>query len=368
MKIGIDIRLYGESGNGRYLRNLLKNLYEIDSENSYVLFCLKKDLEEVTRLYGVRWKIVVADFYWYTFKEQFVLPFLLYRENLDLAHFPHFNIPLLYFKPFVVTIHDLTHFTFAMERASTHSVVTYRIKHAAYSLAFWWAVTFSRKIFAVSEYVKQDIIKKFGTNEEKIMVTYEAADSLLANDSGVSQEAISVKGDYFLYVGNAHPHKNIEFLIRSFQELRKKRHDIYLVLVGKESYFWERIAEWMTKEKLDEKVLYLGFVSDSQLNYLYKNAIAYVMPSLSEGFGLPILEAMQHDCPVISSDATCLAEIGGVAALYFDPKNIQSCVDSMELVLSDPAKRDELRSKGRVQVNKFSWKKMAEQTKQSYSN
>jgi hypothetical protein len=177
MKIGIDVRLYAESGNGRYIRGLLKNLYELDINHSYILYCLRKDSSELMDLYGKKWKIVIADLKWYSFQEQLLLPLLLYKERLDLVHFPHFNVPVLYFKKFVVTIHDLTHYSFSMRRATTHNQLIYALKHAAYNFAFNSAVHKSHKIIAVSHYVKDAIVEKFNIDSQKITVTYEAADT-----------------------------------------------------------------------------------------------------------------------------------------------------------------------------------------------
>jgi glycosyltransferase involved in cell wall biosynthesis len=285
MVIGIDVRMWAESGIGRYVRNLVRELARIDSADRYVLFCLAKDHEEIFRAVGTsdRWRFVIADYLWYTFSEQLFLPFLLYRENLDLVHFPHFNIPILYFKPFAVTIHDLTHFTFAMKRASTRSGFVYGIKHAAYSFVFSQAVRRSRKIFAVSEYVKNALCERFTLSREKIVVTYESAETPVPISTTEAREFLAKKNigsTYFFYVGNAHPHKNIEFLLEAFKEFRQTHQDVQLVLAGKENYFWKQLLESSRSRHLLSNVLYLGYVSDTELAILYSRAVSYVFPSL----------------------------------------------------------------------------------------
>ncbi len=371
MKIGIDARMYNESGNGRYLRNLLIQLRLSDHKNFYVVYCLEKDFEAISLvLSGDNWRIVPVSFKWYTVAEQLYFPRLLYRERFDLVHFPHFNVPFLYFRPFVVTIHDLTHYMFAMRRASTHSAVTYYLKHQAYSFVFQYAVKRSVKIFTVSQFVKRAILEKFRCSEDKVVVTYEAAEKPIALEEGVSQKVLkklSVRQPYFMYVGNAHPHKNLEFLLQSFAEFRKDVPDIRLILVGKENYFWTRLMKWAADRNLLSNVTYLGYVDDYHLAVLYREAFAFVFPSLSEGFGLPVLEAMTYGCPVVCSDGTSLPEVAGDAAIYFDPSQQDSLVRAMHTLYSSTGIREERRKLGFAQVKKFSWYEMGKQTLREYA-
>ncbi len=366
MKIGIDARLYNESGNGRYLRNLLMQLRLMDHVNSYTIFCLKRDYDSINLvLGGERWNFVIADFAWYSFSEQLKFPFLLYKENLNLVHFPHFNVPVLYFKRFVVTIHDLTHFRFAMKKASTHTAFTYYFKHLVYSFVFWYAVTWSTKIFTVSNYVKGEILNRFHCQEDKIIVTYEAAEQPITL-SGESIPAmlrrLHVVPPFYLYVGNAHPHKNLEFLLQSFSELRNTLPDAQLVFVGRENYFWKTLTAWGKKNNLWKNVTYLGYIDDNDLAALYSCALGFVFPSLSEGFGLPVLEAMSYGCPVICSEITSLPEVAGDAAFFIDPRNQDSLVRAMHALYSSSDIRKEKIKLGYQQIKKFSWEEMAKKT------
>jgi glycosyltransferase involved in cell wall biosynthesis len=367
MKIGIDVRMWAESGIGRYVRNLVWELRNIESDDEYVLFCLEKDKAEIELvLVGQsRWRVVIANYSWYSFSEQLFFPWLLYTENFAVMHFPHFNVPILYLKKFVVTIHDLTHFTFAMKRASTRSGFLYDIKHAAYALAFNVAVRRGKKLITVSKYVQQQLRQKFAVPESKIKVTYEAAEKPIPVSEnevrGVLQK-YGIKEPYFLYVGNAHPHKNIEFLLQGFGEYLKQSPGSFLVLAGKKNYFWERV---ITENKM-QNVIYTGYVEEKVLAALYSRALAYVFPSLSEGFGLPVLEAMAYGCPVLSSDATCLPEIGGSAVIYFNPRSMDSLLEAMNLMGRSEEVREKYIKLGFAQMEKFSWKKMAEDTRQVY--
>jgi len=371
MKIGIDIRLFAESGNGRYIRNIVREISKLDDTNQYALFCLSKDIDSVKSLLGeskkFKYEIVCADIRWYTFKEQIIFPFLLYKQNLDLIHFPHFNVPVLYFKNFVVTIHDLTHFSFSMQQSSTLPPIFYYIKKLAYNISFNYAVNFSKKIITVSDFVKKDLIKKFNISVEKIAVIYEAAEvpiqlSELTKDILFGKYNISKP--YFFYVGNAHPHKNINFLIESFVEFNKNN-NYQLVLSGKDSYFWRGVREFVCSRRY-ENIIFTGLVSETELANLYTRAVAYVFPSLSEGFGLPILEAMSYGCPVICSNSTSLPEIGGKAVYYIDPLQKNSLVSAFEKLSNDSTLREQLINLGKMRYAKFNWSDSGIKTREVY--
>jgi glycosyltransferase involved in cell wall biosynthesis len=168
---------------------------------------------------------------------------------------------------------------------------------------------------------------------------------------------------FILYVGNAYPYKNLERLVESFDLL--DRPDYQLVLVGKKDYFYERLQTFIAQRGL-KNVIFTGFVSDGQLAWLYQHAAAYVFPSLSEGFGLPGLEAMAAGLPVISSNATCLPEVYGSAAHYFNPHDSADMATKIREVLDDDKLRQQLISAGQIRVKDFSWERMARETLEVY--
>ena len=174
---------------------------------------------------------------------------------------------------------------------------------------------------------------------------------------------------YLLYVGNAYPHKNLERLILAFKKLVDDGLDYQLVLVGGEDYFYRKlklkIENW--KLKIKDGIIFAGFMSDDDLDALYRNASLYVFPSLYEGFGLPPLEAMARGVPVVSSNATCLPEILGDAAFYFNPLDIDDMARVIKETLSSDRARKALIQKGFEQIKKYSWRKMAEETLKLYS-
>lgn len=356
MKIVIDARMYNESGIGRYIRNLISELQILDHENEYFILLLQKDLHGSN--FQKNFNKICADFKWYGISEQIKLPKILNEIKPDLVHFPHFNAPIFYQGKFVVTIHDLIHQHFSMQRATTHGSLVYKIKQFGYKKVFKNAIKKSQKILVPSDYVKKQLINDYQINSDKIVITPEAVDSNLSQIKTVKKTG----PPYIFYVGNAHPHKNVEGLIKAYLELKKKYRTLKLVLAGGEHYFWQKIQ----REFPDKDIIYTGHISDEELVGLYKNAACFVMPSFEEGFGIPILEAFALSCPVVSSNAGSLPEVGGPAALYFDPASPHDMTQKISQVLDDEKLRQDLIKKGLKRVNLFSWKKLAEQTLEVY--
>jgi glycosyltransferase involved in cell wall biosynthesis len=368
MRIGIDGRLWLQSGIGRYIRNLVGELQKLDKENEYFIFLLPEDLTKLK--FSKNFQKVNADFRWYSFSEQIKFPNLLKKHNLDLIHFPHFNVPIFYSEKYVVTIHDLIHQKFAMKRATTLNPLTYKIKQLGYNKAFSTAIKKSKKIITVSNYVKDELRKYWSVKEEKIVVTKEAVDERFLdiakrlNENAIKKtlEKFNIKPPFIFYVGNAHPHKNVEGLIMAFLELRKKYQYLQLVLSGNDHYFWERIKE----EFSHKDIIYTGYVNDLELIALYKSTQAFVMPSFEEGFGIPLLEAMACNTPVVSSNAGSLKEVGEDACIYFDPKNLEDMKEKIGEVLNNQKLRGQLKGNGQKRYKEFDWKYLAENTLKIY--
>lgn len=369
MRIGIDARLYSEAGVGRYIKNLIYYLQKLDHENEYYVLLRKKDFEQIN-FFSKNFHTVLADIGWYGFAEQVQLPNILYGLKLDLVHFPHFNIPIFYNGKFVVTIHDLIHQKFKMKRATTHDPITYFIKHQAYNLAFSTALKKSKKVITISNYVENELLSQWKVDSKKIIVTKEGVEeSLIENAKKVGKTEIDetlkkygIRPPFIYYVGNAHPHKNVEGLIKAFLQLRKKYQHLQLVLSGKGHYFWDRIKE----EYKHIDIIYTGFVTDEELVCLYKSCKVYVVPSFEEGFGIPLLEAMASSAPVAASQTSATPEIGGDAALYFDPYNPADIADKISQILNSEKLQKELIVKGEKRVKEFSWKEMVKETLDIY--
>lgn len=179
---------------------------------------------------------------------------------------------------------------------------------------------------------------------------------------------INIKGSYLLYVGNAFPHKNLKRLIKAFEVLSSSHPALKLVLVGKIDDFYKSFQLLCQELGIEKSVIFTGRVSDEELKRLYQNALIYVFPSLCEGFGLPGLEAMSNGLPVVSSDSSCLPEIYGDAALYFNPNNTEEMVKAMSELIHNQDLRDSLIKRGYNRIKKFSWQKCAQETLEIYNS
>lgn len=380
MRIGIDARFYGSVGKGlgRYAQKLIENLERIDKENQYFIFLLKENFEEF-RPKNKNFTKVLANYRWYTFSEQINMPKLLNKYNLDIVHFPHFNVPIFYRKKFIITIHDLILLHFPTLKGTRLNPIFYWIKFMAYKLAIGTAVRRSKKIITVSRFSKNDILAKYPfLKKDKIEVTYEACDfkkevkSRVGNGGDILKKYGIIR-PYLIYVGNAYPHKNLDRLVDSWkfflnriENSEKFPKPPYLVLVGKRDYFYNKLLEKIKKDNT-RNIISTGFVEDIDLKFIYEQAEAYIFPSLYEGFGLPPLEAMERGLPVVANGHGCMREILGKSAYYFDGKKTGSIIETMEKMFLDSELKNDLINKGRKQILKYSWKKMAQQTKNIYN-
>jgi len=368
MRIGIDGRLWNETGVGRYIRNLVWELQKLDTKNDYVLFIQSKRLNKQpfdVAQGNKRWKVVETDIHWHSFAEQLQFPQILYKENLDLMHFPYFSHPIFYNKPFVVTIHDLIINHFPTGKASTLPFPFYYIKRVGYDFALQHAVKRSQKIIVPLNAVKEDLEQTLKVSPSKIVVTEEGVD---LHESKSGKKELEIKGEYFLYVGNAYPHKNLNRIVEAFVLFRREKSEAQLVLVGKDDYFYKQLEEKVARENL-EGIVFQHDVSDESLFTLYANAKAFISASFMEGFGLPPLEAMSASCPVILSDIPSFREVCGKSAFYFNPNDPYALKEKMSIVynLSQKEKNTYV-LQGHSRVKDFSWKKMAEETKQAYES
>ena len=380
MRIGIDARFYGPIGKGlgRYTQKLIENLEKVSAQggsalggnDQYFIFLRKDNIAEY-KPKNKNFKKVLADFPWYSWQEQLKFPRLLNKYDLDLVHFPHFNVPFFYFGKFVVTIHDLILIHFPTVRSTTLNPLFYWFKFFIYKIVIQSAILRSNRIISVSRFTKRDILENYRSiPNEKIRVTHEACEDYCMLSPNKDNEIIARYGiikPYIMYVGNAYPHKNLERLVLAFKELQKTKKELKLVLIGKMDYFYSRL-KLIVREKKIRNVLFLGYVPDYELDTIFRNASAYVFPSLYEGFGLPPLEAMAKGTPVISSDHPCMREILEESAHFFDAANKMKIVEGIREVLEDENLRNDLIKKGYEQIKKYSWKKMARETLEVYKS
>jgi len=365
MRIGIDARLWNQTGVGRYIRNLVYNLEKIDKKNDYVLFVREKDLEQLkiqkrSFLRNPKFKIVRANISWHSLEEQLKFPKILNRENLDLVHFPYISIPFSYRRPYVLTIHDLIPYHYPTGKASILPLPLYGLKLLSYKFLVYFITNRALKIITVSQATKKEIIDHLKISSNKIVVTHEGTDL----KPGIGRDKSRMP--FFLYVGNAYPHKNLEKLLEVFSKLKKLRTDANLVFVGKDDYFYRRLKKFADKLGILDSVVFLGDVSDARLAVLYRSAAAFISTSLMEGFGLPVLEAMALSCPVIVSDIPTFREICKDAALYFNPDKEEEILERMKEVLYFDFNRKMYIKRGLEKAKEFSWAKTAQETLKIY--
>jgi glycosyltransferase involved in cell wall biosynthesis len=364
MRIAIDARFFGSgTGIGRYVEQLILNLEKVDLENEYFIL-INKENQDQYQPTNLNFKKVIIDIPWYGLIEQFKLPRILKKLNVDLVHFLHFNVPFFYNKAFVVSIHDSILTKYPSQRATTLSPLKYFFKNIFYRLVIKHAIQKSKTVITMAEYTKKEIVKEFNCPLEKIEVIYEGVTKLEQGSEIVDLKEYNITKKYVLYVGNAYPHKNLEFLIKSWQNFKK---DYQLVLVGKKDYFYQRLEKLIKELGLEEKIILTGYLLDSKLASFYQQAQSYVFPSLCEGFGLPPLEAMQFSLPVLVSNTSCLPEILGDSALYFYPKDQDDFLEKLNTIISNEELREKLIINSQKLLLKYNWKTMVEETLRVYS-
>ena len=359
-KIVIDVRLSGlqHAGIGRYTQMLVEHL---------------KDLRFT--IYDLR--IISPHIRHYTLAEQIKMPIILAKEKPGLVHFPHFNVPLFYNKPFVVTIHDLLWHEQVGTTATTLPAWIYWLKYLAYRVVLRHAILKSKAIIVPSNWVKKKIVERFPEAEGKIRVIYEGVSEVFKKSLRATAESAAISGiaasprrsgaprndEYIIYTGSLYPHKNVNLVLN----IMPKFPELKLIVACARNVFWEKFKKEVISRGLEDRVILAGFVSDDELAILYKNALAFVFPSKSEGFGLPGLEAMAAGLPVISSNAGSLPEIYGDAALYFFPENETELIGEIREIMDNQGLRKKLIKLGKERSQMFSWEKMSKETMEVYA-
>lgn len=346
-----------ESGSttGRYMDKLVEHMHKL-KPNYRITLLTKKNRVEYLRQIAPDFEVVETPYEEFSFGEQFGFMRQIKSLNADLVHFPIVQQPILYFGKVVTTMQDLTTIRF---RNPTKNMVVFWLKRQVYKALNIAVAHKSKALLAISETTMKDIARYCRVPESKFTVTLLSADPL-AKKSEPYEPMRSKK--FIMYTGRPLPHKNLGRLIEAFAILQKSSQpDLHLVLVGKKDAAYDLHVKTV-QEKGIPNVTFTGFVSDEQLRWLYEHCAAYVFPSLSEGFGLPSLEAMLHGAPVVSSNASCLPEVNGKAAVYFNPLDTSDIATKIATVINDPTKRKQMISEGKKQAAKYSWERCAQQT------
>ncbi|MFC1711441.1 glycosyltransferase family 4 protein [Patescibacteria group bacterium] len=373
MKIAIDASqiLFG-TGVSFYTSNLLKGLSAIDKKNEYIVFAsslrgnrvLKGLISSLSLTSNFKSKIyTLPPTYFETFWNRLHIGNIeRFVGNIDVFHSSDWTQPPVKQAKIVTTIHDLAVFKYPKFFPS-------RII-ANQKLKLKWVKKEADAIIAVSNSTKKDIVKYLDINAKKIHVIHEAVPiehKLNAtNDLILKLKKKYSLTNYILFVGTIEPRKNLKNVIKAFKEITNKYPKVKLVVVGKSG--WKKNMSGLDTEKIEPKIKFLGNVDDKELALLYAGAKCFVYPSFYEGFGLPLLEAMNYGCPVITSKTSSLKEVAGKAALFANPKNHSEIAKNLKLVLNSKKIREKLVEEGKKQAAKFSWQKTAKQTLEVYKS
>jgi len=361
MKIGLSTEhiIEKETGVGDYAYNIISNLLSIDKKNKYYLIHnrkINKDIfNKTNNLIIPLPKIKPRELLWHFY----TLPKKLEKLGLDIFHSTAQlnSISNTKYKK-MITIHDLA----AIKFPHTHNL--YPRLSAKYILPK--VISKSDKIIAVSENTKKDIINYFKVDKDKIEVIYEAAEKIFKPvKTKKVLEKYNIDQPYILYVGTIEPRKNINLIIKAFQEIKRNNLPHKLVIVGKFGWKYQSI---LTSLKGSNDIILTGYVKKEDLPEFYSNAEFLVYPSLYEGFGLPPLQAMACSCPVISSNTSSLPEVIGNAGILINPKDKETLKSSMLKLIKDRSLISELKKKGLKQSKKFSWEESAKKTLNIYNS
>ncbi|MCL5962155.1 MAG: glycosyltransferase family 4 protein [Chloroflexi bacterium] len=370
MRIGIDGRYITDHfpGIGRYTYNLVRALAELNDDNRFIIFCNQRlsnsryDLNELVGYANVETRLV--DLSPFSLKEQWQWFPLLLRERLDVFHSPYYVKPYLLPCPSVVTIYDTISSRYPEYLPSRSSKVVFDVTTRLASAT-------AKRVITLSNASREDLRRFFNVPLDKIVVAYLAADERYRVEDPAQVESVRAKyrlpGEFILYVGINKPHKNLVTLVEAYNHFRRSGGPaVKLVLAGREDTRFPQARERVAELGLTEEVAFLGDVLEEDLPYLYNCASLFVFPSLYEGFGLPVLEAMACGVPVICSDTSSLPEVVGSAALMVDPLNVEALSGAISEVLSRESLRTDLRKKGLERARLFSWRQTAQETLEVY--
>jgi glycosyltransferase involved in cell wall biosynthesis len=370
-RIGINAVVLTPQSGGLlvYVQNLIDNLLALKSEIQIQLFFSHNFLKQFPNyaklpnstglsLNGENPKLRIL-------KESFVWQKVIREFNLDLFHSPISYIPFGVKIPAVVTIHDLGFFH------QPQNYTRLRVKFLQQMIAR--AAKRADRIIAISEFTRKDVIEYFKIPADKVTCIYQGFDAERFQKKYPLEQITQIKNKYrlpekfILSVGHLEPRKNFNRLLQAFYEIRQQERIPYkLIIVGRENWLFTSFYKLMEQFNLQEDVIFTGFVDHDDLAALYQLADLFVLPTLFEGFGFPLLESMAAGTPVVCSNATCLPEIGQNAAIYFNPYDVGDMSQKILDVLKNIKLKENLVNRGYENINRFNWRSCAEETIRVY--
>jgi len=355
-------------GVGVYALNLIKQIAKLDLENHYDILIQNDehslDSSERNNFKFIKIKSkIFRKFIFRLFLEQWIIPYIIIKKKIDIVHSLHYSFPLLTFgAKKIVTIHDMSFFMFP----KYHEI----IKRYYFRFFIHLVARMADRVISVSKSTLKDFIFLTGARRDKVSVVHLGVDWNISSFPNERAELVKrkygINGKYLLFVGMIEPRKNVTNLILAYDKLLKVNKDYHLVIVGKMGWGYRQLLNLIDDLRLHEKVIFTGFVEEEDKPFIIRDAKIFIYPSIYEGFGLPVLEALSLGIPTITSDVSSLTEIAGGAALLIDPANVDKLYSGIKRLLDDETIYQELKKKALLQARKFSWMRTAQETIELY--
>lgn len=362
--IGIDARKIQDFGIGTYVRNLVRSLAAIDSENHYVLLTKPADKESLRDLPG-NFEVATETSPVYSVRELVSLSWQLYRRKLDLYHSTHYVLPAWVQSKVVVTIHDIIHLLYP-EFLPSNLAFLYAQRMIRRSL------TRGDRIVAVSHNTRSDLMHHFDVDGRKIQVVHNGVEDVFRKPLPPEDLArwlrdLGISPPYLLFVGNPKPHKNLDNVVKAYARARRlAQFDAPLICVGHRDGSEFKIRQRAEYLGVGDRVRLLGHVAQEALPAIYQGATLFLYPTLYEGFGLPVIEAMASGVPVITSNTSALKEIAEGYADLVDPLDIDGMAKAISLAMGDSERRASFAQRGLRRAEEFRWDRAAKKTLEIY--
>jgi glycosyltransferase involved in cell wall biosynthesis len=359
MIIGVDARPVSHpqlTGIGVYLNSLLQALQKLDQENQYYLISNGAIYFEVG---NPKWEKIegrLPQRKISTLWMQCCIPRIASKLKLDLFWGPRHQLPLFLSRNIktVLTVHDIVHVLFPRTMSLPNLIVERLLMRRSILQADY--------VIADSISTASGIYEHYHARPTKVGVVYPGSPSFSEHIHSPISDNEKLPRKYFLFVGTIEPRKNLRAILDAFRLLDTEREDVDLVLVGNIGWKTKEIMSLLEAHRYRSRIHFMGYVDAARLSFIYRNALCLLYPSLAEGFGFPMLEAMTYGVPVITSNVSSMPEVAGDAALLVDPYDVKGLADAMNMILMNDDMRNIVISKGYERVKKFSWKRCAEET------
>ena len=358
-----------KTGVGVYAVNLIRAIISADNRNRYTIV-IQDDEQAFDDVCDSNARLlrypagVYRKFIFRFFLEQVVIPYLVLKQQIDVVHSLHYSFPLLVFgRKRVVTIHDMTFFKFPEAHV--------RLKVFYFRLFILLAAKLADFMITDSASTRRDFIARTGANPAAVKTIHLGRPSFTRSSEAAARESnvrkrLGISDNFILFVGTMEPRKNLFRLILSFARLLTDGKPYQLVILGKKGWGYHSVFRLIEELKIADHVIFTGYLNETDKLLLMKKATLFVYPSLYEGFGLPLLEALSSGVPAVTSNVSSLPEIAGESAILVDPYDTYAIYNAIKKLLSDEKLRARLTEKAKIQAKKFSWQTAALQTMKIY--